>query len=543
MTSGTATDTPAPSPGVLTGEAMKAPTLQAIPIADVIESPRNARRHYDSVKLDELAASLRRDGQLTPCLVRWSDALGGYELAAGHRRRRAAEIAGLATLLCLVREMSEEEFLRTLIRENQEREDLHPLDEALGFQQLLDLPGYDVAAVAAALGKSASYVYGRLHLAHLTPAAQEQFLAGKFPVSHALLIARATPEQQEAALKVVADWDGRPRPYDRFRLDLERSFHADLKGVPWKLDDATLLPAAGACLSCPKRSGTLPDLFHDIQGANTCTNVSCHRAKRQAHIARAITEAESGGAPLVQITGRYSERLPAPGKPVPPKWWKEARKKDAGAVRAIDVESGRVLFVTLSLPKDLEKARKRERERANRGGPANRGDEKREKEIAERESAFRRDAAVEILSNTMMIGKLNAAAVLWEVALASLGVTNALDLEGGADLEGAASLLGWPAPPAKAWDQKARAAWVATLHLDRPDPRVIIALVLATDLEVQHWQVRGKTIPDAPALAWAAALVGYDLAEARRNWDATHQAKPDSAVPPKAKARRKKTAA
>jgi len=184
--------------------------LRRIPLAEIHESPHNPRTYYDPEALQQLADSLLQSGQLEPVLVRPRKS-GGYELAAGHRRFRAAKLAiqqspdgarfrGLGELLAIVREMDDRTFIETLNVDNLQRDDLHPLEEANGFKDLMTECGYDVAKIAARIGKSPRYVYDSFTLLKLTPEAKKLFLAGKFERGHAIELARLSPEWQKRAL-------------------------------------------------------------------------------------------------------------------------------------------------------------------------------------------------------------------------------------------------------------------------------------------------------------------------------------------------------
>jgi len=171
-------------------------------LALLVESKNNPRKRYDEAALADLAESIRTLGVITPVLVRPIDG-GRYEIAAGHRRCRAARLAGLTTLPVVWRDMSDEELLEVLVIENDQREDVHPLEEAGGYHALLAQgPQYDVARIAGRIGRSVKYVYDRLKLLQLTPAAQKLFLEDRFTAAHAILLARLTPEKQAEALEV-----------------------------------------------------------------------------------------------------------------------------------------------------------------------------------------------------------------------------------------------------------------------------------------------------------------------------------------------------
>jgi ParB/RepB/Spo0J family partition protein len=175
--------------------------IRYIPLAEIHESPLNTRTHFDPVKLQELAYSMQVSAQLTPALVRPSKLEGkpGFELASGHRRRRAAAIAGLPELMAIVRDLDDATFLEILTIDNLQREDVHPLEEAQGYKNLLTLEGYNARRIAERIGKTESYVYDRLKLLQLIPELQDLFFANRFTLGHAILLARLSPTDQKSA--------------------------------------------------------------------------------------------------------------------------------------------------------------------------------------------------------------------------------------------------------------------------------------------------------------------------------------------------------
>lgn len=177
-----------------------APKLLNIPIGEIHESPWNPRTHFDKAALQELAESLKTHGQLEPVLVRMRPE-GGYELAGGHRRYRAAKLAGLMALEAKARFMTDDEFLEILTISNLQREDVHPLEEAQGYRRLMEeVTGYDTAKIAKRVGKSEQYIYDRLRLLKLTKPAQQLFLDGRIELGHAVLLARLSAEDQARAI-------------------------------------------------------------------------------------------------------------------------------------------------------------------------------------------------------------------------------------------------------------------------------------------------------------------------------------------------------
>jgi ParB family transcriptional regulator, chromosome partitioning protein len=182
----------------------------AMALGQLRESPHNPRKVFEPEAMRTLEESIRAKGVQTPLLVREIPGDEMYDVAAGHRRLRAARAAGRPTVPVLIREMTDAEFLELLVFDNDHRQDVHPLEEAAGFQALLRIPGYDVAKIAARIAKSPAHVYARLKLLELIPQAQTLFLRKLFEAGHAVLLARLKPEDQKRAIAVGDDVYHRP---------------------------------------------------------------------------------------------------------------------------------------------------------------------------------------------------------------------------------------------------------------------------------------------------------------------------------------------
>lgn len=177
-------------------------TTKEIRLAEIAPSPTNPRKTFDPEKLQELARSIAEKGLIQPILVRPHQNGGGvkYEIVAGERRFRACGLANIETIACTVRELDDVQVLELQTIENLQRDDLHPLEEAEGYAALMKQGGYDVAGIAARIGKSGKYVYDRIKLLELIPLAQKIFLAGEITAGHAILLARLSPADQERTI-------------------------------------------------------------------------------------------------------------------------------------------------------------------------------------------------------------------------------------------------------------------------------------------------------------------------------------------------------
>ena len=289
--------------------------FQYLAIDTIHESTTNPRRTFEESKLHELAESIRQHGLIQPLTVRPN--ADGFEIVAGARRFRAAQLAELFSVPARIVEIDDAQSLEWGLVENAQRVDVHPYEEAQGFQCLLDMPGYDVAALAAKTGKSASHIYARLSLLQLIPAVAEAFTQERITASHANLIARLPQESQAAAFEQCwrKDWqDKEPHliPAKHVSAWIQNNLYLALADAPFDREDPTLNPAAGACVTCPRRSGFNTSLFCDVQG-DQCLDASCYQTKLTAHIDREIAARPE----LIQIENG----------------WRHAREQRPGAVQ------------------------------------------------------------------------------------------------------------------------------------------------------------------------------------------------------------------
>ncbi|HEY5307668.1 MAG TPA: ParB/RepB/Spo0J family partition protein, partial [Casimicrobiaceae bacterium] len=156
----------------------------------------------DEASLEELAASIREQGVMQPILVRPVD--HGFEIIAGERRWRAAQRAGLREVPALVRSVPDNQALALALIENIQREDLNPLEEAVGLQRLIDEFGLTHEAAAKAVGRSRSTVTNLLRLTTLSKPAQEYLMNGGMEMGHArAMLALPVAQQTTTAVRVV----------------------------------------------------------------------------------------------------------------------------------------------------------------------------------------------------------------------------------------------------------------------------------------------------------------------------------------------------
>jgi ParB family transcriptional regulator, chromosome partitioning protein len=199
--------------------------VQQLKVADLVPSPFNPRKDFSKDSLADLADSIKAQGVLSPLLVRTIVAGDEYEIVAGERRWRAAKVAGIGTVPCIVQEMGDEKARELQIIENLQRQDITALEEAGGFQALLKLRGDSVALadnstpnlpdkkaaqtkvtvkdLAERVGKSVEYVYARLKLLGLAAPVQKALAAAKIEPSHAVELAPLKTEAQIETLSWI----------------------------------------------------------------------------------------------------------------------------------------------------------------------------------------------------------------------------------------------------------------------------------------------------------------------------------------------------
>ena len=173
-------------------------------IKDLIPNKDQPRTTFDEAALEELASSIRSKGVLQPLLVRPKGKK--YEIIAGERRYRAAQLAGLEEVPIIIREFSDQETLEIALIENLQREDLNPLEEARGYKNLLEF-GITQDEAAQAVGKARSTVTNALRLLNLSPNAQQALEEATISAGHARALLGIPEEHRDWALDQILSND------------------------------------------------------------------------------------------------------------------------------------------------------------------------------------------------------------------------------------------------------------------------------------------------------------------------------------------------
>lgn len=275
------------------------------------------RKHFKADALSELAGSIKARGIIQPLVVRplapgrISPNGGGplHEIVAGERRWRAAAIADLTLLPCIVRELDERSARELCAIENLQREDLTALEEAQSYRELMDDCGCNIEELESRLGRKRSHIWSRLRLLGLPESVKKAVGEGRIEASVADLIATIPDEKQrEAALKEVLkgetiyDRQGDktvtvPVSVRKVKMLIEEKFRTSLKGAPFDLKQK--FEGLPTCEECPKRTGNMEGLPSG-SAANGCTDPACYARKVELHASGALAAHKAAGETVLE---------------------------------------------------------------------------------------------------------------------------------------------------------------------------------------------------------------------------------------------------
>ena len=212
--------------------------LQQLPVAQIRPNPRQPRSTFGAAGLEELRASIAAFGVLVPIIVR--ERGGGFELIAGERRLRAAQMAGIETIPAIVRASDDRESLEVAIIENLQRENLDALEEAMGFAHLIEAYELTQEQVAERVGKSRPAVTNALRLLSLPDSVKQFVRDGKLSAGHARAILSLPPERREPMARRAVHEDLSVRALERLSQDASPK-RARTAGAPRPSSDVEAL--------------------------------------------------------------------------------------------------------------------------------------------------------------------------------------------------------------------------------------------------------------------------------------------------------------
>lgn len=417
------------------------------------KNPRGEVDRQDP-KYIELRESMQARGQLTPLLVRPSPGgeVGNYDVLAGNRRLAVGKDLGWDELECIVRFdlHNDDDAYEVALIENLQRDDLSPLQEADALHSMLQRRGRagSISDVASSVGRSESYVRDRLRLRDLVPEIRELGEVGKIDLGGLITLASTSAASQGRMvkrLKVIANQQERVTRSDV--ATVLRGETKSLRGAGWSLEDAQLVPEAGACTTCKKRTGGQTSLLDEVlEREDECLDGSCYASKAKASFDKVAEAARESGAKVLSASeskkvleyghAKYNsayvdatrrEYIPgtSAAKPVA-----ELVPKDAVKVIAQDPESGAP--VELFLKKDVEKAvRAAKTEAAKKKAAKSKTPSAPKKVDPKREAAEKREAErkrLEQLVPVVALEQLRARFASGK-ARASVGLLDAIDYE------------------------------------------------------------------------------------------------------------------
>lgn len=225
----------------------------------------------------ELSESIKKHGLMQPVLLRPGKKADSYELIFGHRRYIAMKLAGFDSIPANIKTVADEDILELQVTENLQRKDVHPMDEAVAFKSLMDQKKYSIEEISLRFAKNPIYIAQRLKLNDLIPEVQKKFKSNAILLGHVMLLARLTAADQLEVIK------SRPENVTIHELKdhIERHIEHDLTKARFDIKDPELFPQAGACLTCPKKSGNAPLLFSDLKSPNKCFDKKCFNIKSE----------------------------------------------------------------------------------------------------------------------------------------------------------------------------------------------------------------------------------------------------------------------
>jgi len=288
---------------------------QPVGVHTLASSPTNPRKSFPEAAMAELIESVKQHGILTPIMARswpvgypWTGDMPLYEVVAGERRFRAAKAAGLFLIPAMVRDLTDEQVLEIQVIENLQREGVHPLEEAEGYELMMKNYDYTAEQIGEKIGKSRSYIFGRLKLLALDADSRRLFSGGLLNASTALLVARIpTAALRAKAVKDITEKDhnGDTKSVRQAKRWVRDRYTLRLSEASFPIDDGTL--CGGACGDCPKRTGNMQALDDEIESPDVCTDPDCFHEKKIATRHRNIIKAKESGAQV--ITGKEANKI------------------------------------------------------------------------------------------------------------------------------------------------------------------------------------------------------------------------------------------
>lgn len=290
--------------------------MQDVLLSEIHVSDSN--KQFRRALTPDFVASIKTQGILQPLRLRPRESLGkgsGYEIVCGERRYLAAKELKLASVPAIIDLMTDEQALDAQISENINREDITPFQEAKVYRVMYDRmkaihdEGTTIEDLSARLGKSPSYIAQRMQLNNLIPEIAKLLDQEQIQLGHAMIACRLSVGDQKECEELLSDKYEIQTVKD-FQEYVDREFLHKLSSAPWKKDDADLVPKAGSCNACPKRTGANPMLFGDANKHDNCLDGKCFSGKLAAFVISKVKDLIENKPDVAFIRG-YNDPDPA----------------------------------------------------------------------------------------------------------------------------------------------------------------------------------------------------------------------------------------
>jgi len=288
-----------------------------VAVGKLVPAPWQREVDEKSEKFADLLAAVKADGVRKALDVRPRGGCDedGYEVLDGGRRLRAATIAKLKTVPCIVHSwLTDAEACDLTYLAFLGREDLTPLQEGKAIAELLERHGDDAAAVASVVGKTVRWVRMRANLRWLTKKWRKLAADASWTAAHLALVARLPAAVQDDLIKTDCDYEQRCEDsVKELAARINEKYLRLLSKAPWNLDDATLVPEMGACSACTQRSSQEGLLFHEadelepdkVAAVDKCLRADCWAKKAGEHVGRRFAELKAEHKDLHVVAEKY----------------------------------------------------------------------------------------------------------------------------------------------------------------------------------------------------------------------------------------------
>jgi len=352
---------------------MQTANLRMVPVTSIQPSKTNALHRepfeLEPASLNELTESIKTNGVIQPVLIRPAEKPDTFYLVCGERRFVASKLAKLKEIPAFIRDLTEEQAFDLQVVENLQRKDVHPMKEAQGYKALIEAnpEKNTVQELARRFGKSPEYIAQRLSFNNLIDEMKKEFIEGKMLIGHAMAFSRLTEnDQRECWIKCkikMGPSEGLYEPLNTVNSFISQSIIRDLGKAVFNPNDAEMLPSAGACVTCTKRSGDNL-LFSDVKDKDRCFDGSCFSAKTSIHLVNKIADMKQDN-PTLAVVGGHGNHVDSTVKKYLTKNsirllklftdYNEAAKSDKGAIKALSVAGNNIGEIVYIKPIDGEK--------------------------------------------------------------------------------------------------------------------------------------------------------------------------------------------